>query len=1738
MESIINVQRELQKSIDKGFINFKKSPKDRITLEYIETRLENLERDWQLFYKNNTKLNADYKRAEIETSSYVTEDFYDKTEDSYIMYKSCMKTERNKLLAQNIVQTNVKVKETVEGESSSSFVKLPKISIPIFSGKYSEWPTFRDLFTSLVDTNKNIDNVQKLHYLKGHLTGEAEQLIRHTPITAANYTQCWDLLEKRYNNKRYLANCVLKRLFGQKRLNFESASGLKELLDTTTDCLGTLKNLKVNVNTWDIIIIHIVTFKLDPETRKYWELSVSSGDQNELPTFKQFSEFIESRFRALECLDYKRPITHPISTKSLLATNNSNNLRCEFCMEGHKLCFCKKFSKQAYDQKREFVIKNKMCFNCLGGNHTVYDCKKPTTCKLCNRRHHSLLHSPSKGENKLKTSTETDTASTSTSATNDSPIVTCLSTDRLVKPKQVLLATALINAESRTGELQVVRALLDQGSQACFITEATVQLLKLRKRPLYNVISGLGENKSLVSKGVVDFVIQSRVDPSIKIPVKAFVLSNITSNLPEKHMHSVEWMELQYLPLADPQYNTSGKIDVLIGADVYSYILREGVKRSPTGSLIAQNTTLGWILSGVVVTANSQTNHDNSLLKTNNILAMHTQVHEDDILKKFWEIEEQPPILKKVFTEEEQRCEEFFKNTTKRTPEGRYVVKLPFRDNSPQCTNFGSRDIAEMRFRSLEGRFSKNKDLKEKYTEVINEYLKLGHMRPVNAENKNDAVYLPHHAVIRNDKTTTKVRVVFNASEKNKLKVSLNHTLMVGPKLQADLRHTVLKWRVHPIALVADIIKMYRQVQIAEEDAKYQRILWRDDPCKELKEYELTTVTFGTSSAPYLAVKVLQQIAEDEGENYPLAADKVRDSFYMDDLMTGCSSVEEGIELYKQISELLEKGGFKLQKWSSNNLKLVKIIKEIEQEKQRSTEKDTYVQGNSNHDAPETEMEIKLDNTIKILGLTWNRDDDVFQYSVNLPSAAAPVTKRAIISDIAKLFDPLGWIAPTITIAKIFIQRLWLAGVGWDEKLSADLIKDWDTYRQSLPVLSEIRIPRWLETNSDDIDVELHGFSDASKSAFAAVVYIRTVDADGKIKVSLLNAKTRVAPIRQVSIPRLELCGAVLLSRLLTETAQVLNIPKENVRAWTDSTIVLAWLNSHPSKWKTFVANRTSEILTNMNSAQWFHISTKDNPADIASRGVLPKVLCESKLWFSGPDMLKEQTVKYKRSIDSETNLEAVKAHLTTTTPEESIVERFSTLHRLLRVVAYCRRFRRRHNVSTSYLSKTEINEALSCCIKKVQKEWFSEEYYDLQSKGTLQSKSSNLKSLSPYLDENGIMRVGGRLQKSLLAEETKHPIILPRNSHLSKLIISDAHLNTLHGGLQLVISYIREAYWIIGIRNLVKQQIRTCVTCVRQNAKTQNPFMGSLPSVRCKPARAFLHSGVDYAGPIKIRTTKGRGNRSYKGYICLFICMATRAIHLEVVSDMSTQAFIAAFKRFVSRRGHCSQVWSDNGTTFVGASKELQEVSKIQEDIAAYMETHGTEWHFIPPHSPNFGGLWEAGVRSTKFHLKRVIGESTLTFEEMSTLLTQVEACLNSRPMTVDSSDPNDPRPLTPGHFLIGEPLVNVAEPNYDTNSVSCLNRWQFVQKMVQSFWKRWSHEYLSTMVNRYKWTHQVPEPNIGQIVLIKEDDLPPSRWLLGRIVEKHPGADNITRVVTLRTKGSLLKRPISKICILPIAE
>ncbi|XP_073950941.1 uncharacterized protein [Choristoneura fumiferana] len=1516
MEAKINVQLDVSSRINKAYVNYKKSPKDRITVPYVDARLEALEKLWQQFSSMHEKLVAESSQTELEKSVYVTQAIYDATDECYLDYKCELKTTLSTLTP---LPSSESSPQSSSSTSKTMQVRLPKITIPVFSGQYSEWISFRDLFVSLIHDNADIDDVQKMHYLKGHLRGEAEQLLRHIPITNSSYQQC----------------------------------------------------------------------------------------------------------------------SHPS------VENHGTPLA------GH---VCKVSNQEAGPSTATSI-----------NNHFVK----------------GVAH-------------------------------------------QVLLATALVKAESQNkGEYQLLRALIDQGSQASFITRASVQLLGLKTTAAKGVISGLGGEQNLITRSMVEVLITSRLNPGCVLRVSAYVLDKLTSYLPSAVASITSWPELEQLKLADPEYHTSNKIDILLGAEVYSTIIENGIIKCPSGSLVAQNTTLGWILSGQL-----RSNEDISC----NVVNMHTQV--DQLLRSFWEIEAEPCNKEKILSVEEQRCEDFYESTTTRDDHGRYIVRLPFRDQNPACADGHSKKIATKRFSFLERKLERDQHLKQRYKEVLDEYLNLDHMIQINhseGEQATKYTYLPHHAVIREDKETTKVRIVFDASCKGTNGVSLNDDLMVGPTLQPELRHIIMRWRTYPICFIADIVKMYRQIKVNDEDSEYQRILWRDNPDQEIKEYKLLRVTFGTSAAPYLAVKSLIQVAKDEGKDFPLAAERVKNEFYMDDLMSGCEKEEEAVEIYKQMTELLRRGGFELQKWASNSQALLEQIRDANSRKEE-----------------DKRIEVKQESVNKILGLTWSRSLDEFVYAVQLPPTTGPVTKRKVISDISKLYDPQGWIAPSIIKAKIFIQKLWLAGIDWDDELPPPLLEEWTEYRENLSELTKFRLKRWVWCSSDATLVELHGFCDASNSAYAAVVYIRVIDAEGKVHVSLITAKTRVAPIKQISIPRLELSGAVLLAKLLDEVSKVLKVPKSNLHAWTDSEVVLAWLSSHPSRWKTFVGNRVSEILSVTCRSQWSHVRSEHNPADCASRGIKPSEFVTYDLWVRGPSWLQDKVICYKsftKPLDTNLETRSIKTHLADVVEDQSSDEdvwsKFSSLTKLLRVAAYCRRILKRQN--HTYLLKEEIEDALVIMIRKCQGEAFREEISNIKL-GKNISKKSILTSLSPQLDDSDLLRVGGRLHFAEIDNDARHPIILPKQSFLTELIIRDAHKKSLHGGVQLMLNLLRSKYWIIGLKNLVKQQIRKCVICTRYATANKNQLMGQLPSPRVTMSRAFQRSGVDYAGPINIRVSKGRGNRAYKGYICLFVCMATRGVHLEVVSDLTAQGFLAAFKRFVARRGHCSDLYSDNGSNFVGAAKELlnlfnDERSRFLPEIADWLATNGTQWHFIPPHAPNFGGLWEAGIKSCKYHLKRIIGNSTLTFEEMTTVLAQIESCLNSRPMCY-IQDQGDPMPLTPGHFIIGEPLLVAPDRNYEQSAVGSLRRWQFCQRMLQDFWRRWSQEYLTRYMQRYKWSRVIPEPNIGDVVLVKELDLPPARWLLGQIVEKHPGLDNITRVVTLRYKGSLIKRPVSKLCVLPVSD
>ena len=594
-------------------------------------------------------------------------------------------------------------------------------------------------------------------------------------------------------------------------------------------------------------------------------------------------------------------------------------------------------------------------------------------------------------------------------------------------------------------------------------------------------------------------------------------------------------------------------------------------------------------------------------------------------------------------------------------------------------------------------------------------------------------------------------------------------------------------------------------------------------------------------------------------------------------------------------------------------------------------------------------------------------------------------------------------------------------------------------------------------------------------------------------------------------------------------------------------------MKQHPSKWKTYVANRVSKIQTTLPHATWRHIISQQNPADCASRGIYASELVNHSLWWNGPSWLQRPSTSWpcskssleenpkaiNSSIREETRGSAV-CHATLRQNHWELCDQISSWPRLLRVTAYVQRFihnlralRAKGLLNTSSLTITDIATARNFWIRNVQQTSFPDELKALHQYLPV-SRSSPLKTLNPFLDANEIIRLGGRLRHAFLSYDERFPIILPRH-RISNLIIDHAHKRALHGGTQLTLRILRQNFWILGVRSLVKTHIYRCLPCLRERAETANQLMGDLPYARSNQSAPFSHCGIDYAGPFNITPYVGRGQRTRKYYVALFVCLATRAIHLEYVDDYTTSSFLAAFKRFASRRGLPTDIYSDNGTNFHGAERELKQAFQAvckDKILKNTLIKDGSNWHFIPALAPHFGGLWEAGVKSFKHHLKRVVGAHTLSQLEFATLLCQIEACLNSRPLTAIRDDPEDFSALTPGHFLIGRPLLAVPEPSLLDVSENRLSRWQKLQAMRDHIWRAWSHDYLHSLQHRPKWQRITNVLKVDELVLLKNNLLPPAKWELARVISVHPGKDGHVRVATVKTAKTTLKRPIAQLC------
>ncbi|XP_051171916.1 uncharacterized protein LOC127288483 [Leptopilina boulardi] len=1080
----------------------------------------------------------------------------------------------------------------------------------------------------------------------------------------------------------------------------------------------------------------------------------------------------------------------------------------------------------------------------------------------------------------------------------------------------------------------------------------------------------------------------------------------------------------------------------------------------------------------------------------------------------------------RFLSEEEMQVESFYNETTRRDSiTGKFIVRLPFNEKRSMLGD--SYQIAKRRFETLERKLAQNPDMKIEYDKFMHEYIDLGHMSEMPESAKTEGYFMPNHPILKESSETTKLRVVFDASAKTSTGISLNNCLKVGPTLQQDIFSIILRFRTHQYALTTDIEKMYRQILVDEHDTPYQQLLYRENQNETIKIYRAKTVTYGTASAPYLAIRTLFQLADDIKSEFPKVSNILKRDFYVDDGITGADTINEALNLRDNLITVTQSAGLNLRKWASNEPKLLESL-------------------------PEGTVSVDLfskTETQGTLGIKWATLQDVLKYKV-INYDESKLTKRKILSNIAKIYDPIGLLGPIIVTTKLLMQCLWKAEIGWDESVPIDIHTRWHNIKSQLNLLNSVEFNRKVIVKNA-IQTEIHGFCDASERAYGACIYIRSINDKNKVMTNLLCSKNRVAPLKSISLPKLELCAALLLSRLLKCVRVALCKEIQNVYLWSDSTITLQWIQTQPYLLKTFVANRVSEIRANTMEASWRHVSSKDNPADSLSRGQFPQEFLLNDMWKTGPKWLKEEKNNWPLSQFEKVPLTELKSTITlkVTTDKDfctQILNKFSTINKLKRVVSYCFRFAnnssKRKTKQIGPLKIVELNQALKVIINLTQIQSFSEEINSL-SKSESISQSSNLKALNPFLDNDGLLRVGGRLCNATISYDEKHPIILPKNHYVTELIIENTHKEQLHAGTQATLHAVRSNFWPLSGKSTTRKILKRCIKCFRAKPNEYPYIMENLPRDRVIQARPFLNTGVDYCGPFFIKEKKFRNRGKVKVYAAIFVCFVTKACHLELVTDLTTDAFLASLRRFFARRGKCLNLYSDNATNFVGANRELKSLhefinsNSFNQKLTDSLSNQGIQWHFSPPRSPHFGGLWEAAVKSFKYHFHRTVGNTLFSYEELYTYVTEIEAILNSRPITPLSSDPKDLNALSPSHFLIGDLLTTL--PNQDLSHIqqNRLSSWQHIQFIKQHLWKRWSKEYLHELIVRSKWQLQKSENiKIGTMVILKEDNLPPLSWTLGRITKVHPGSDGIVRVVTVKTKTGVYDRSVKLVAPLPI--
>ena len=1458
------------------------------------------------------------------------------------------------------------------------------------------------------------------------------------------------------------------------------------------------------------------------------------------PNFLRSSFFVEKENRPKNVNTFK--------TEEASSTSEETPTCLYHKRSGHALLDCKAFRKLTHSDKQNFVRENKLCFRCLD-KHLKSQCTSDARCTTCKGDHSTLLHynkprQQSSIANVNATATET---SNEESSQRSGDIQLCSAVCGNVNVTKSCSKVVLVNISHHSSPRKVrCYVIIDEQSNSSFLDPKLADLLGVTGPSTELYITTMTGYRCKTSGNVIEGLTVQGVEEPVSYDLPP--MTTIDS-IPDCKLEVASPRCVEMFPHISQFAKFFQEIDP--DAEVLALIGRDGNKILKTECFgdeapFVHHTTLGWALVGTVCPLA----RDRTVLKINHehFISEPCFPNLPKVVAARNVFVENPDDNEKGLSKNDQKFVDIVQQGTYINDQGNITMPLPFKNKDILLPD--NRVAVYYRTKNTLTRLKCDEKKLNKCVEIMGNYIELQHVEKVplsdikpKVEGKEWFLVLPVFPVC--NKKKEKIRLVFDSSAQYD-GVSLNDQLLQGPDGTNRLRGVLFRFRLGEVGFSGDIESMFYCFHLDPPDKSYVKFFWFDhnDPTKELVQYRGCVHLFGNRPSPAIANFGLLYAAKNSTQSTPETLSFIETNFYVDDALGSTRTVENAFKILSGVKDALHHYNIRLHKLASNSKELMNFFPYSERVKQATTD-------------------LSRSSTQTALGLAWDLETDELYLKADLPEKH--FTKRGIIAVINSIFDPLGFAGPVILGGKIIQRKIFTSNsessqdkVDWDDPLSNQWLNDWSRWKDSLTSVDTIRVKRsFIPPDFGAISsTELHVFADASQDAIGAVVYIRYINDSNICHCSLVTSKTKLIPRSATTIPRAELCAAVEAAELAHEVMDELRLHFSTVKFYSDSMVTLGYLNNCDKSFTKYVTNRVFSILKLSNPSQWFFVATECNPADIATRTHTVKELKKTS-WLNGPDFLQtprceeedhpailpaNELPEIKDVCILSTVNEPLSPQQLTIKASKTWLKAVSTAQVILSFIRKLEEGKKRCNVSIAINNpNVPRSEAENWLVTGIQYQEFKHLFHVLQSHKTL--NDSQLSSLNPFLDQDNVIRVGGRLRNSSLPFHEKHPILLPKSHKMSLLIVQHYHLECKHQGRHITMATIRQAgFFILKGTGMIKNFLKNCVMCIKLRGQASTQLMADLPASRLSHSPPFTHTGLDVFGHFNISSgkTTRRSPGSFKIWCLLLTCMSSRAVHVEPLFGLDITSLKNALSRFSAIRGTPKHLYSDRGTNFVGVDKQLN-LEVLQDGLKDY----NLEWHFNVPHASHHGGPWERKIGA----IRRVLEASLLhlrerlpTLDEFTAYLAECSSIVNNTPLSFTTADTADPLPVCPAKLITLQDDPNPPPLDHFT-SKDILSygkqRWRRVQFLADCFWSQWKQQYLRDLQERNKWTKPQRKISVGDVILMREKNVKRNVWPMALVIDVKTGADNLVRSATVRTStGNVYTRPITEMILLAPAS